>query len=299
MLIMMALLPAALMVGCGNNSSPSNSGGSGNATMTTTPTVVSTIVPVGPTALSLGAASSSGPGGNFSVIVGASISGSPTLSGNVGGYGTESGVSGNGSYGASYGSLVSPGSFSSAPPSNNIYWSASGTGIHPDTSGYAIAASYAIFGTGGAYTTGVTETGTALTASELGGLSLTPGVYTYTGALTLGSGSFPTLTLNNAGGNPNNAYIFVTGPAKALTTYPGSSIKLINVLPANIFWVVQSSATLAGINSTSVPPTPGFYGTIMASTAITFDTGATLEGHAFCNTASLTFTGTGDTIIYP
>ena len=77
-----------------------------------------------------------------------------------------------------------------------------------------------------------------LTGQDLGGLTLTPGVYCFdtsaqlTGALTL-----------NALGNSNSVFIFQIG--SALTTASGSSVVVTNGGPlCNLFWQVGSSATL-------------------------------------------------------
>jgi hypothetical protein len=291
-LILTAMIPVALMTGCGSSNSPTSTNATSTPTAITTSTVTATatIVPAGPAALVLGAASSTGAGGNFSILAGTSVTDTsyPTLSGNVGGATNSAYASGtDGLAGAS--SL-----FSSTGTSANQYWT-----IVNDPQGYSIAANVAVFGAGGAYATGVAVTGTPLASTEIGGLSLAPGVYTSTGALTLGSASALNLTLNNAGGNPNNVYIFRTGAASDLTTYAGTSITLVNVKPANVFWVVQRSAYLAGTSSTSVPPVAGFIGTIMASTSITFNANsATLEGHAFCNTGSISF-ASSNVISYP
>jgi len=307
-LILTAMVPVALMTGCGSNTPASTKSPTAtptvnpaNATatsiaiaqLTATFTPTATRIPVSPPALVLGAASSTGPGGNFSLLIGTSdtVSSYPYLSGNVG-------HAVNGAVGTGTDVLIggeASGLFTSTGTSANIYWTTGG--VSPDPAGYAVAANVAIFGPTGAYVTGSNETyQTALAATELEGLSLAPGTYTSTGALTLGA-SAP-LTLNNTGGNPNNCYIFVTGAASNLTTSAGSSMILLNVLPANVFWIVGASATLGGINSTSVPPVAGFIGTLMCSTSITFLANATIEGHAFCNSGSISFAA-GNEIYYP
>lgn len=104
-------------------------------------------------------------------------------------------------------------------------------------------------------------------AGNLGGQTLTPGLYKSTSSLAISSGN---LTLN-AQGNPNAVFIFQI--ASTLITSSGLQVILSGGASAdNIFWQVGSSATLG---STSV-----FDGTIMALTAITLDTGATLNGRA-------------------
>jgi hypothetical protein len=295
-LILAASLPMAFIAGCSSSNAPTSGNATStptaNATSTFTPTSVPTIVPAGPAALALGAASSTGPGGNFSLLVGVSDTEStcPSLSGNVGGSTNGAVASGTD---VLIGCLSSP-LFTSTGTSANIYWTTGG--VSPDPHGYAIAANVAVFGAGGAYYTGSTEAvQTPLNVTEIGGLSLRPGTWTSTGALTLGSSAAKNLILNNAGGNPNNCYIFVTAASSNLTTYAGSSITLINVKAANVFWIVQGSAELAGTTTSGVP---GFIGTLMCSTSITFDANASLEGHAFCNAGSISFAA-GNVVSYP
>ena len=263
-LIVMTLLPAALMVGCSSSSNPSSSGGS-NATPT------ATIVPVGPTALSLGVADSSGPGGTFAGLAYTTITNTgESVAGNLGlNTGTSSG-----------GSII----FTLPAPSNNNYTSTT------DPHGYTAAAQASVFGTTGAYNTALLYTPTPLANAELGGQTLPPGVYSpgvSATSFTLSSN----FILNNTGGNPNNAYIFVTGASGTLNTSSLAQMTLQNVKASNVFWVVTSSVTLANGAPTLTNPTP-FVGTILAYTSITFNSGAWLDGHAFCETGALAFTGT-------
>jgi hypothetical protein len=93
---------------------------------------------------------------------------------------------------------------------------------------------------------------------ELGGLTLTPGVYCFatiaqlTGAVTL-----------NALGNPNSVFIFKIG--STLTTGSGSSVLFQNGgQGGSVFWQVGSSATLG--------TTTSFQGNILAQASITLNT---------------------------
>jgi hypothetical protein len=105
---------------------------------------------------------------------------------------------------------------------------------------------------------------------NLGGLTLGPGVYNQSTAPTLTG----TLTLNGGG-----VYIFKEG--STLITASGARVVLINgAQPCDIFWVVGSSAVIA--TSTT------FVGNIMATTSITMQTGATLNGRALARGAGTT-----------
>src|SRR5678816_1052790 len=113
-----------------------------------------------------------------------------------------------------------------------------------------------------------------LTGQNLGGLTLTQGVYCFstsaqlTGALTL-----------NAQGNASAVFIFKIG--STLTTASGSSVVMINGgSPCNVFWQVGSSATLG---TTTV-----FTGNILALTSITLTTGAAVTGRALARNGAVT-----------
>ncbi|WP_245714593.1 ice-binding family protein [Micromonospora inyonensis] len=109
--------------------------------------------------------------------------------------------------------------------------------------------------------------------SELGGTTLTPGVYRIAAAQLTG-----TLTLD-AQGNPGEAFIFQI--ASTLVTASNSSVVLINgASPCNVFWQVGSSATI-GTGTR-------FVGNILAQTSITMNTGATLQGRALARTGAVT-----------
>ena len=114
-----------------------------------------------------------------------------------------------------------------------------------------------------------------LTGQDLGGQSLTPGVYHFassaqlTGALTL-----------NAQGNPNAPFIFQIG--STLTTASNSSVNFINGGNGDsVFWQVGSSATL-GTDTT-------FSGNILSLQSITMNTGTNINcGRALARNGAVT-----------
>jgi hypothetical protein len=121
-----------------------------------------------------------------------------------------------------------------------------------------------------AYNNATQPTTTDYTGTNLGGLTLGPGVYNQTTAPTLTG----TLTLSGGG-----VYIFREG--STLVTASGARVVLTNgAQPCDIFWQVGSSATIA--TSTT------FVGNIMAMASIQMQTGATLNGRALARTAAVT-----------
>jgi hypothetical protein len=111
----------------------------------------------------------------------------------------------------------------------------------------------------------------SLTGQDLGGLTLTPGVYTFSSSAQLTG----TLTLSG-----NGIFIFRTG--SSLTT--GSNSRVVVTNGANgcgVYWKVGSSATLGSGTQ--------FKGTIVALTSITMVTGATiLPGRALARNGAVT-----------
>ena len=121
----------------------------------------------------------------------------------------------------------------------------------------------------GAYNDAAGATPVNNVPTELGGTTLTPGVYA---SATLGLTG--TLTLDG-----NGVYIFQAG--STLITAPGSSVNLINGASAcDIYWQVGSSATL--------DTTTSFKGTILALTSITLNDGVTLQGRALARNGAVT-----------
>ena len=101
---------------------------------------------------------------------------------------------------------------------------------------------------------------TDLTGQNLGGLTLTPGVYRFASTAQL-TGN---LILNFLG-NPNSVFVFQIG--STLTTASASSVTTVNAAPgAGVFWNIGSSATLGS--------TTAFIGNIIADQSITLNAGA-------------------------
>jgi Ice-binding-like/PEP-CTERM motif len=120
---------------------------------------------------------------------------------------------------------------------------------------------------------------TVLTGTDLGGLTLTSGVYFFASSAQLTG----TLTLD-AEGNDNPFWVFQIG--STLTTASGSVVTIVNAgadgsTGGGLFWQVGSSATLG--TSTD------FEGSILALTSITLDTTATIHnGRALAQTGAVT-----------
>ncbi|MEI9980237.1 MAG: ice-binding family protein [Edaphobacter sp.] len=105
-----------------------------------------------------------------------------------------------------------------------------------------------------------------LTGQNLGGLTLTPGVYSYDSAALL-SGTNPVLTLNFSGLS-NQSIVIQIGTT--LTTASDSSVVTENAgLNDSIYWAVGSSATLGTGTA--------FEGYLLANTSITLTTDASIN----------------------
>jgi hypothetical protein len=127
-----------------------------------------------------------------------------------------------------------------------------------------------------AYLDAQSRMATATILVDLAGEDLGPGVYESTdqGAFMLGGGGTLTLT-----GEADDVWIFKSSSALDFTS--GSSVVLAgDADPCNVFWLVESSATLE-TGATVV-------GTILALTTITLATGATIEGRALARNGSVT-----------
>ena len=121
--------------------------------------------------------------------------------------------------------------------------------------------------------------GTNLTSQDLGGMTLTPGVYCFSTSAQLTG----TLTLN-AQGNPAAVFIFQIG--STLTTASSSVVQVINGgSNCNVFWQVGSSATLGTTSQVA--------GSILALQSITLTTSASVSGQLLARNGAVTLdTGT-------
>lgn len=153
------------------------------------------------------------------------------------------------------------------------------TGFPPGTATGSINAANSLAATAqgeltSAYNAAALATSTSGVPANIGGLTLTPGVYTIATSLGLTG----TVTLDGQG-NPNSQFIFQIG--STLTTASGSSVLLINNAQAsNVFWQVGTSATLGTTSS--------FAGNILALSSITVTTGATLQGRVLARNGAVT-----------
>ncbi|MCJ1402516.1 hypothetical protein MMC11_005736 [Xylographa trunciseda] len=115
---------------------------------------------------------------------------------------------------------------------------------------------------------------TALTGQDLGGMTLTAGVYSFAS-----SGQLTGILTLDGKNSPSSLFVFQFG--STITTATAASVVLINGAQAcNVFWQVGSSATLG--TSTQ------FVGTIIAEASITANSGVSCQGGLFALTAAVT-----------
>jgi hypothetical protein len=120
-----------------------------------------------------------------------------------------------------------------------------------------------------------------LATGALGGLTLVPGLYNWTSAVSIAT----SVTLS---GGPNDVWIFQI--AGALTMAADTSVILTGgAVPKNIFWQVNGATTLAANTQ--------FNGVIISATTIGLGAGATVDGRLLAQT-NVTLGG-GNTITEP
>jgi hypothetical protein len=109
--------------------------------------------------------------------------------------------------------------------------------------------------------------------SDLGGLTLGPGVYRASSAISLNG----TLTLH---GQTDSDSVFIFQAVSTLITASNSSVRLIGGAKAcNVFWQVGSSATLGTGTD--------FVGSILAYSSVSVQTGATVDGRVLARHAQV------------
>lgn len=119
---------------------------------------------------------------------------------------------------------------------------------------------------------------TGLGGGDISGMTLTPGVYTWSTFVLVNagapSGDATGVTLD-CQGDSNAVFIFQS--SQFLTLGSGAKVNLIgSCQPKNIFWSLATDATLS---STSV-----FNGTILTATQVVMQSGAALHGRALAHT---------------
>jgi hypothetical protein len=120
--------------------------------------------------------------------------------------------------------------------------------------------------------------GAVAVSGNLGGLTLTPGLYKSTTSLEISSGD---LTLD-AQGDPSGVFLF--DMASTLVTTTGRQVILAGgAQSTNVYWQVGSSATL-GTNSV-------FQGNILAFASITAASGAGVDGRLLARTGGVSLDG--------
>lgn len=122
-----------------------------------------------------------------------------------------------------------------------------------------------------------------LTGQDLGGRTLTAGVYCFSSSAQLTG----TLTLDAQG---NAAAVFIFKIGSTLTTASAASVVVINGGSlCNVFWQVGSSATLG--------TTTSFVGNILALTSITLTTGANVTGRTLARNGAVTLDSNTVTVV--
>ncbi len=125
-----------------------------------------------------------------------------------------------------------------------------------------------------AYNNAVARPNASPLPADIGGMTITPGLYV--APVTLGISGTVTLDGKN---NPNSVFVFQI--PSTLTTAVDSAVVLTNQANAcNIFWQVGSSATLDTASN--------FSGTIMAAASVSLGTGSNVTGRVLAESGAVT-----------
>lgn len=125
---------------------------------------------------------------------------------------------------------------------------------------------------------GRTATDIVTLSGNIGGLTLTPGLYKSTSSLAISSGDLTFDAMGDA-----NA-VFIIQIASTLTTTSGRKVILSGgAVPSHIFWQVGTSATFGTSSEMK--------GIVIAMQSITFNTGATLHGMAYARNGAVVLAG--------
>jgi hypothetical protein len=262
-LMLTALLPVALMVGCGNSSSSNPSG----------PNATSTSSPVGPTTTYTPAPYTTPQANAQAAVVLNTASNYVLLS--------YTGISNSGPSTTCGGYGVYPDGKTSVTGSPAIVEICGGAVDEGDAT-----ADTAKTDLSNAYTNamGRASGATLPPGADIGGQTLYPGLYTESGNLNISSAD---LTLN---GNGNANAVFIFEVASDLVVGSGRKVILTNgATAANVFWAVSGYCSL----NTTV----AMAGNIMAYTSVTMNTGATLTGRALAENGNVTLLS--NTITHP
>jgi hypothetical protein len=246
--------------------------GSNTITSALTSTFTVASAPGGAVAVNLGAA------GNFALLAETAITttGTTAIVGNIGiSPNPTSSITGFGTLSSTLVDGASTGEYATSPlVTGKIYGAdmvgtGAAAGVTPARLTTAIGDMYTAY----TFAAGETNpTATELYAGNLGGVTLTPGLYKWSTGVTI-----PTSLTLNAEGNPNAVWVFQI--AGALTVASGADILLTGgAQPQNIFWQVGGSPG-ATLGSTS-----GFNGIILSAYQVILNNGAGLNGRALAQT---------------
>ncbi len=128
---------------------------------------------------------------------------------------------------------------------------------------------------------GATTPAPAIVSGDIGGTTLSPGIYKTNSTLLIQSGD---LTLD-AQGDENAVWIFQV--AAGFTTIGGAGGNVIlsgGAQSKNVFWQIGSSATIGDFTA--------FKGNILALTSVTMNSGAVAEGRMLCINGAVVMTNT-------